>query len=104
LELSMAATHRQFQGIPTVRLRALIERWLGGGDGTRTLRELHAACGVNERLLGAIMRSEREHTTFRVADRIVTHGLGGPWLWLLPPPDGMCDLYLGQSNGVQEVA
>jgi len=93
-----------FPRIPVQRLRPLIERWLRAGDGTRTLRELEAACAVNERLLGAIMRGEREHTTFRVADQIITRGLGGPWLWLLPPPDGLGDLYLGDSNDIGEAA
>lgn len=93
-----------FPRIPVQRLQPLIECWLRAGDGTRTLRELEAACGVNERLLGAIMRGEREHTTFRVADQIVASGLRDPGLWRLPPPDGLRDLYLGDSDGIEEAA
>lgn len=87
-----------FPRIPVQRLRPLIERWLRSG---RTLRDLEAACGVNERLLGAIMRGERKHTTFRIADQIVTVGLDDQWLWQLPPPDGLSDLYLGDSDGIE---
>jgi hypothetical protein len=90
--------------IPVQRLRPLIEGWLRSGDGTRTLRSLEAACGVNERVLGAIMRGEREHATFGIADRILTHGLGGPWLWLLPPPDGLSDLYIEGDGSSKEEA
>lgn len=81
--------------IPAVRLRALIESWLQGGDGTRTLRELERVCGVGERTLGAICRGERQSVSLGVADKVICLGLGGGlYLWLTE----LGDLYLGDID------
>jgi hypothetical protein len=80
-----------FPRIPAGRLLPLIDAWLANGG---TIRELAWRAGLNERSVGGIVRGERETVTFGVADKLITHALGGPLIWHLSAEDGgQADLY-----------
>jgi hypothetical protein len=75
--------------LPAERFRLVIAPRVGSA------RELAEQTGLNVRSVESLLRGDTQRVRLGTADRLLT-ALGLTYLWHVPPPEGLADLYWGE--------